>query len=63
MNFTSLNQSWDEFNVFVALGLLLVYIAVDAMFAAYTLAVTGRQALRAANIAFFISPRCFELCK
>lgn len=48
----SLGTSVSTFHVEVAVLLFLAYIAVDAIYAYYTLAITRQQALRAANISF-----------
>lgn len=48
----SLDTTLSTFRPEIALGLFTAYVAVDALFAYYTLAITRQQALRAANISF-----------
>lgn len=42
----------SDFNLSVAVGVFLAYLAVDAMYAMYTISVVKRRAVVSANISF-----------
>lgn len=50
----SLVNSYDYFSWTVALGVMFAYLIVDAMYAYYTIAITKRRALAAANTGAFM---------
>ncbi|HSX41273.1 MAG TPA: hypothetical protein VLF21_01360 [Candidatus Saccharimonadales bacterium] len=48
----SLSHALSTFQPVVAIGLFFAYIVMDALFALYTLAVSQKRPLKAANISF-----------
>lgn len=45
----SVQSTYSEFNWLLAIGVLLAYLLVDAMYAYYTLSITKRKAIAAAT--------------
>ena len=50
----TLENSLANFNVFVALGILCMYIVTDALYALYSLSISDRRPLAAANTSALI---------
>ena len=44
----------EDFNIWIALGLFVTYLLVDALYAVYTITVVKRRALAAANVSFLM---------
>ncbi len=42
----------DDFNILIAAGVFVAYLAVDALYAMYTISVVKRKAVVSANISF-----------
>lgn len=42
----------EDFNIWIAVGVFVAYLAVDALYAMYTITVVERRAIASANISF-----------